>query len=44
VSKDAHVIVKDVISWTDADGIRYQRTRELTRLALGAIASAAASP
>jgi hypothetical protein len=44
VSKDAHVIVKHVISWTDADGIGYQRTRELTRLALGAIASAAASP
>jgi hypothetical protein len=31
VSKSAHVIVKDIIAWTDSDGIRYQRTRELTR-------------
>ena len=30
VSKTAHVIVKDISAWTDSDGIRYQRTRELT--------------
>lgn len=35
VSKSALVIVKDIIAWTDSDGIRYQRMRELTHFAAG---------
>jgi hypothetical protein len=32
VAKSSNVIVKDVIVWTDADGVHYQRTHELTSL------------